>query len=396
MNHAGEYALDGFSIEVARYGSDYRSRTLAIVGSHPKGLDGIPWDDLSLEVLLMNEAPLKPEKYPRWDMALQIHLPEVYSSPFNWVNSGYWDWLQQKRGKPIWMQEVDVRVPDSVKYPLDEILAMIPYRYLRSSPAMCLALGIYLGYGTIYMWGSELTSNTEYTYQATNLAFWIGFAHGRGVDLKLRCWQDEFDQLIYGYEGELQLGKDFFVDRQAELQSTWENNEKAMLNIRNKMETEMMESKFDKVGETSINLENAAMAAGELSGILREISMYADRDVPISRQEFERRAAQAQQDGDKIRTQKDMAAGRCEYAWNVWRQSGKLDALQQLRKFLREKTDLAYEIGVKYGTYRENISLMAEYDKRLNAAGGVRALGDPSKYALLHRPELAGVGQQAG
>jgi len=91
-----------------------------------------------------------------------------------------------------------------------------------------------------------------------------------------------------------------------------------------------------------------------------------------------------------------MAAGRAEYVWNIWRQSGKLEALQQLRKLLREKTDLAYEIGVKYGSYRENISLMAEYDRRLTAAGGVRALGDPSKYSLLHRPELAGVGQQVG
>ena len=252
---------------------------------------------------------------------------------------------------------------------------MTPRHYLRSSPAMGLALGIWLGYRRIMLFGSELTSNTEYSYQATNLSYWIGFCDGHGIDLDLRCWQDEFDQLIYGYEGELQIPKEHFVNRKAELQKTWENNERAMTNARNKMETAMLESKFIEVGNHSISLENAAMAAGELAGILREVSMYAERDVPISRQEFERRAAQAQKDGDEARTQKDMAAGRAEYVWNVWRQTGKLEPLQQLRKLLKEKTDLAYEVGVKYGAYRENLSLMAEYDRRLNAAGGVRALG---------------------
>ena len=123
-----------------------------------------------------------------------------------------------------------------------------------------------------------------------------------------------------------------------------------MTNARNKMETAMLEAKFIEVGNCSINLENAAMAAGELAGILREVSMYAERDVPISRQEFERRAAQAQKDGDEVRTQKDMAAGRAEYVWNVWRQTGKLEAQPgNWRKLLKEKSDLAYEVGVKYG-----------------------------------------------
>ena len=67
---------------------------------------------------------------------------------------------------------------------------------------MGLALGIYLGYEEIWLYGSELSSNTEYTYQATNYAFWIGFAVGKGIDLHLECWHDEFFQPIYGYEGE--------------------------------------------------------------------------------------------------------------------------------------------------------------------------------------------------
>ena len=145
----------------------------------------MPWEDPKVEILLFNEAPLKPEKYPRWDMALQIHLPEVYSSPFNWVNSGYWEWLQQAHGKRIWMQEVDPRVPDSREVPARGDPEMTPYRYLRSSPAMGLALGIYLGYGQIKLFGSELTSNTEYSYQATNLS--TGSASATGTGSTLTC-----------------------------------------------------------------------------------------------------------------------------------------------------------------------------------------------------------------
>ena len=53
MSDAGEYAFDGFPIETAeRYGGQNSPRTLAIVGSHPKGLVGVPWEDPSVEVLL--------------------------------------------------------------------------------------------------------------------------------------------------------------------------------------------------------------------------------------------------------------------------------------------------------------------------------------------------------
>lgn len=381
MNHAGEATPVGFPVDTPSVKdfsgavSTPRRKALAIVGSHPATRELAPYDNPDIEIWLFNEAPMKPEVYRRWDACIQIHGPEVYASPNNWVNMGYWEWLQQSRGKTIYMQEVDPRVPDSVRYPLEGILKLIPYRYLRSSPAMALALAIYLGYEHIELYGSELTSNTEYTYQAVNYAFWIGLAHGRGVDLELHCWQNEFNQLIYGYNGELQLDREFFGERVAENESIRQNNQRAFEKIKKQLSNEIYENKFQKVAGLSIEIENAALAVGELEGIVSEAKRYHAKEAMISRQEFERVAAQAQKDGEELREQKIHKGGICEYLWNTWKQTGMIEARDQLRQFLGEKTQLAYDCGVKHGVFTENMNYLNEYDKRLNAAGGVRALG---------------------
>jgi hypothetical protein len=114
-NHAGEISYSGFPVDVAEQtvqldrwqafenaiarGAKHPRRALAIVGSHPEGLENVPWDDESIEIWVFNEAPLKPEKFHRWNAVIQIHGQEVYSSPTNWVNHEYWPWLQQRRGK---------------------------------------------------------------------------------------------------------------------------------------------------------------------------------------------------------------------------------------------------------------------------------------------------------
>lgn len=364
-------------------GVDMRPRrTLAIVGSHPKGREGIPYDDPNVDIMLFNEAPLRVEKYPRWSLALQIHGEDVYAQENNWVNPKYWGWLQEAHGKPIYMQTVDARVPDSVEYPLDAILGMIPYRYLRSSPAMGLALGIYLGYPEIQLYGSELTSNTEYTYQATNYAFWIGFAHGKGVDLKLNCWQDEFyEQGIYGYDGELQLPRDLFLRRFEEHEKVWKNNTKALSRNLDRLVDAMLANEYEEVGRLSLEVENAEQAAGESYACMSEAKRYAERENMISRQEYERTSAEAQKVGDQLRSKKDHAGGKCEYVWNVWKMTGQLQALSQLRTFLKEKQDFAYQCGLEFGKFRENLFYLAEFDKRLRSAGGVRALGRPAEAA---------------
>ena len=352
-------------------------RSLAIVGSHPDSRENAPFDDPNFEILLFNEAPQKTEIYKRWDTCLQIHLPEVYTSETNWVNKDHWKWLQQDHGpdKRIFMQEVDPRVPNSVRYPLEGVLSLVPYKYLRSSPAMALALAIYLGYKDIRLYGSDLSSNTEYHYQAINYAFWIGFAHGYGVNLDMQCWRSEFfTQPIYGYEGELQLDSDHFLSMVNEHRIVHKMKNKGFEKLKEKLKRAMLESKYDKVGEISLDLENSAIATGESFGAMSEAKRYSERTDHISRQEFERVSAQAQLDGEATEKLMNHEAGKCEYVWNVWKQTGRLEALQQLRAFMDKKTELAFETGKHLGIFRENLAYMNEYDARVTAAGGSRAV----------------------
>ena len=378
MNHAGD-TPDGLPVDPITGESGAVTpprKSLAIVGSHPDTREKAPYNDPEWDVWLFNEAPQKPEIYRSWDASFQLHKPEVYASEHNWVNKDHWNWLQQDHGdKTIWMQEVDPRVPNSKKYPLDDVLKLVPYKYLRSTPAMALALGILLGYDTIAIYGSDLTSNTEYQYQAINYAFWIGFAHGRGIDLRLECWYGEFHGLpIYGYEGETQIPREFFELRIQDAETFLRSIQGGKDKVSAKIDEYMLEFKPDKVGELTLALEEVALKVGEAEGALSEAKRYAASMDPISRQQFERVSAQAQIDGEQKRADMYHAGGRCEYVWNVWKNTGNAQALQQLRLFLNEKTKLALETGRLQGVFRENTQYMNEYDRLVTAVGGARAV----------------------
>ena len=382
MNHPGEPLPVGFP--VALVPAIARPKKLAIVGSHPATRELAPYDDPDYEIWLFNESAQKPEVYRRWDALLQIHKPEVYTSLENWVNKEHWAWLQQDHGysditgrrKQIFMQDVDPRVPNSTKYPLDEVLRLTPYRYLRSSPALSLALALYLNrWSVIELYGSELTSNTEYAYQATNYAFWIGYAHGLGVDLRLKCWEKEFFQPIYGFDGEFDIDRGIFRERAKLHEQAWKTNENVLEKVRNRIDSAMLKNDCDQVAKLLIEAENVALADGESAGQLGEAERYAERTNPISRQEYERVSAQMQIDYNRLLQQVYHIGGKSEYVWNVWRQNGNNAALNQLRAFTKERLQVAYDCGARKGAFIENLFYLQEYDQRLTAAGGVRALG---------------------
>jgi hypothetical protein len=273
------------------------------------------------------------------------------------------------------MLEADARVPNAVRYPMEGVLSQTPRQYLRSSPAMALALAIYLGYKDISLYGSELTSNTEYHYQATNYTYWVGFADGRpDINLNLQCWQQEFNQPIYGLQGELQIESDHFQRVFNDHEKAYKMKLKSFDKLKDRLKTAMQETKFEKVGELSIDLENAAISTGESFGAMNEAERYSERTDHVSRQEFERKSAQAQLDGESTDKLMHHEGGKCEYVWNVWQMTGSLEALNQLRTFMDKKTELAFQTGKELGIFRENYAFMTEYDERIEAVGGRRAV----------------------
>ena len=179
---------------------------------------------------------------------------------------------------------------------------------------------------------------------------------------------------IYGYEGETQIPREFFELRIQDAETFLRSIQGGKDKVSAKIDEYMLDFKPDKVGELTLALEEVALKVGEAEGALAEAKRYAESTDPISRQQFERVSAQAQIDGEQKRADMYHAGGRCEYVWNVWKNTGNAQALQQLRLFLNEKTKLALETGRLQGVFRENTQYMNEYDRLVTAVGGARAV----------------------
>lgn len=362
-------------------------KKLAIVGSHSVTCKNAPFDNPEYEIWVFNEAPQNcPGSDPehpalewckRWDVDFQMHKPEVYMSPNNMVKKDHWDWLQKNHGKKtIYMQDYDELVPNSRRYPLEEICERFPpakFRWMTSTPSYALALALYQGYEYIEIWGIELTSNTEYSYQLENWLYWVGVAKGiLGDGLVLHSGEVHFQSRLYAYEGEIQIDRQYFRQRADELEKDWKFADSALKKAMDRLGAAVVDQKFDQIAQLSINIQDAALMAGELAGALSEAKLYADRFDPITRQEFERRAATGQNGAEQHRAQMYHEGGKVEYTFNVWKQKQILDARDQMLKFLNAQAKHAYDCGANIGIFHENQKYMMEYDARLTAAGGER------------------------
>lgn len=182
-------------------------KKLAIVGAEEHTRSLAPWDDPEFDIWVFNEWANAPW-CKRWDALLQIHSPSVYRNLNNRKDPKHWEWLQQKHGKPIYMQEVDSLVPDSVKLP-----RLLPTRllyegkrqkYFRATVCYAIALALYQGYKQIDVYGVELASHAEYRSQRDCFIFWVGVAIGQGAKINLHCCKGLFDAPLYGFEEYMQ------------------------------------------------------------------------------------------------------------------------------------------------------------------------------------------------
>lgn len=348
---------------------------LAIVGSYwlkdengKSIVTGVPFDDPEYDIWVFNEAATN-DWCKRWDLCFQMHKPELYKG-YNTKYEKHWDWLQEKHDKPIIMQAVDPQVPDSVAYPLDEAIALTGYKYLTGTPAYAIAYGLLKGYEQIDVWGVEL-SDTEYRYQAEALRFWVGYAKGKlGDKFKMHCADHLFEGRLYGYEGDLAFGKEFFEGRAKDYDARWKSADWNLTKIKTKLERAVNGNKYDKVPALQQEFHEAAMAVGELAGALAEAERYAAfGDRYADRGHFEFSAATAQIEGEKAKATAFIEVGKAEYVWNAWRQLKNSAALKQMLKLLENVGSTAYDCGAQLGKYQENMEYIRQYDAMTTANG---------------------------
>jgi hypothetical protein len=349
-------------------------KKLAIVGSGHNTRSDAPFDDLSFDIWVFNEAA-QSEWCKRWSACFQMHEPEIYTG-HNTKNANHWPWLQETHGKPIYMQERDERVPDSVAYPLDEAKALAGVQMFTTSFAYMAALAILQGYEEIRIYGVELSAS-EYEYQASGYLFWFGFLRGRlGADkvdsAVLYLDKNIFTAPLYGYEGNAAFGKDYFIERVKVLEVQWQAAEKNARNVRKAIDRAIEKREADKVVELVKDLQNIMTTSGEHAGALSEAERYSTfGDRYADRGGFELQAATAQQNGEYKKSLMFHAGGKVEYVWNVWKQQPSQAAEKQLQMFINQTAEAAYDMGAQLGCYTENIGYMMKYDEIVKAGGAV-------------------------
>ena len=295
-------------------------RKVAIVGSHPATKHYAPFDDPEYDIWVFNEAA-NIEWCKRATGTLQIHDSTVYKSPHNRTDKGHWEWLQQKRDWPIWMQEIDPDVPDSRKFPWRNIVKkLLPgfrwangdqIEYGTSTVAYAIALATWFEYDEIHMYGIDMESNTEYIYQRDCVAFWTGLALGRGIKVVQHSGEGMYDVPLYGYDGQIYTTLEELTD---ELEYLDQQQAKALEHLQ---EIQAAEDAVELWSEEYIALHGQLIDAtakhGRTSGILGELEFYQTHNpYGVERQQFEQRAAAAQDRNRKYLSYMNYESGKAQ------------------------------------------------------------------------------------
>ena len=177
-------------------------KKVAILGYTPSRSKA-PFDDPSFEIWGLNDL-YKQDDITRWDRWFQIHTPEDVNENKNrvqWhkllVDYAQWDC-------PVYFQEAIPGLKNSVKYPLDEIVAHFG-RYFTNSISYMIALAIYEGFEEIHVYGVDMSTATEYAHQRPSCEYFLGWAKGAGIKIHIPLESDLLKaRWLYGYEYEKQ------------------------------------------------------------------------------------------------------------------------------------------------------------------------------------------------
>lgn len=153
---------------------------------------------------------------------------------------------------PVYMWKKYNDIPNSVRFPKDEIITFFEERgfkgarYFTNSISWFIAFAIYEGFKEISVTGVDLATDQEYGWQRPSCEYWIGVAEGMGIKINipsssdlLKCTQ------LYGFEssnknrnwikaqvGELSKRSQHFAQQQAQAQQAAHQAEIAQAEIR--------------------------------------------------------------------------------------------------------------------------------------------------------------------
>lgn len=365
--------------------------TVAIVGSHPLTRKKMDFTRTDCDIWAMNEA-VSNGTIPRADATFQMHDPIIWRNPENRNDKNYHRWIRREDIPPVYMQEDYPDVPRAVQYPLDGVLEMTKnfncHRYITSSPAYAIALAIYFGYKRIELYGVEMETNTEYAYQRAGVAYWIGVAVGKGIEVYTES--GIFDAPLYGYDGKITISEEEYRQRIDELKPKLAELDTTYKSRRQEVGA-AMERYLDDPNDGALidkirQLTESAIMYGQVDGAIQENEYYLKKVIDmrehtggymIVRQEYEQKMIAiagkvTEQTGKITLVQKSM-----DEALNFVKQTANRKRRRvRMEGFAKQLHELLIEC-VKFGLYQgaaaENNLYAERLDDYIRAAGGSKS-----------------------
>lgn len=371
------------------------SKTIAIIGSHPVTRKDFDWNRTDCEIWVFNEA-LSTEWFQRADAVFQMHEPAIWKNPLNRNDPKHYEWLTQDHGDMlIYMMDKYEDVPNSVKYPLEEVCSsLLPnfndgLKFFTSSPAFALALAIMNNATRIEMYGVEMETDTEYRYQRDCIAFWIGIAVGRGIDVYTNS--RIFQNPVYGYEGKISVEYSEFDERIKELEPQCAQIQ-AMFDKQGEEAKALFEGFLKKENdgkELTTSVQKMVVLAshfGFMDGARQENLRYkkkADTMIEASggflivRQEFEQAAVALVKTKQEYVMKSSALAGRLQ---GIFEQIEKIQNIKrrinhsdEFVSTLNDYVKMSTMVGMCSGGADENRRYYNKLDKFAKAAGGSKS-----------------------
>ena len=202
----------------------------------------IPWEQAErgeIEIWGMNDLYIMPDMKGPFHAWFQMHLERELLARFT-QNA---DWMKEDHGFPIFTLEKMDWCPNSVKYPLQEVIQALGRDYMTNTVSYMLGL-VYAnsflfredGYTDVYLYGIDMATGEEYGSQRPSCEWLIGLMEGKGIKVHIPSQSDILKAgRLYGYEQGHTI-KDKLTQRKEELESkiayqnarTQESNDAAM------------------------------------------------------------------------------------------------------------------------------------------------------------------------
>ena len=179
------------------------------------GTDGIqaPRTKAAIVGFSITSMHLAPYADPEWSIwgvnQLYRHIPradrwfELHTNPLvdQVEGTDYMEWMKRSE-IPIYMQECSEEIPNSVTFPLKDIINRVSGRdYFTSTIAYMIALAILDGFEEIALYGVDLADDSEYFHQKPCAEYWLGIAEAKGIKVHVHERSSLLKQYHrYGYE----------------------------------------------------------------------------------------------------------------------------------------------------------------------------------------------------